>query len=355
MSLIQIVILAVIQGLAELLPVSSSAHVIAAEKLMHIDPSSPQATLLLVMLHTGTMFAVIVYFWKAWKRAFFSGTDRLLEFGIPIIIGTAVTGVVGLGLKVLIEHIIAHGHPERKAEVEELFGHLEILAAALAAVGVLILWAGFGARRRSGRHSITLVDSLIIGAVQGLALPFRGFSRSGSTISAGLLRGIEKVHIEEYSFALAVVLTPFAVLLEARRLIHHQAGDVPVGMHDFTPSLIGMVFSFAAGLLALRVLSRLLERGQWWVFGVYCLVAAGGVFGMYMAGYSHDYGGPDAEVTEDGGGAIPIGIAELLAVIHVKQDHQDGEGLEDHLGFATEGGAEVVSAAFGGAAQAGYE
>jgi undecaprenyl-diphosphatase len=96
MSLMQVVILAVIQGLAELLPVSSSAHVIAAAKLMRgrgvtgdspLDPSSPQFTLLLVMLHTGTMFAVIVYFWKAWKKAFFSSREqfwravKLIAFG----------------------------------------------------------------------------------------------------------------------------------------------------------------------------------------------------------------------------------------------------------------------------------
>lgn len=65
MNLIQILILAIVQGLAELLPVSSSAHVIAAEKLMGLDPTAPPMTLLLVMLHTGTMFAVIVYFWHA--------------------------------------------------------------------------------------------------------------------------------------------------------------------------------------------------------------------------------------------------------------------------------------------------
>ncbi|MGC7532782.1 undecaprenyl-diphosphate phosphatase, partial [Pandoraea pneumonica] len=67
MNLLQILVLAVIQGAAELLPVSSSAHVIAAEKLMGLDPTAPQMTLLLVMLHTGTMFAVIAYFWKSWR------------------------------------------------------------------------------------------------------------------------------------------------------------------------------------------------------------------------------------------------------------------------------------------------
>ena len=72
MTLSQILVLAIIQGAAELLPVSSSAHVIVAEKLMGLDPTAPEMTLLLVMLHTGTMFAVLVYFWKAWKQSFFS-------------------------------------------------------------------------------------------------------------------------------------------------------------------------------------------------------------------------------------------------------------------------------------------
>ena len=75
MSLLQVIVLAIVQGLAELLPVSSSAHVVVAEKLMGLDPSSPQMTLLLVMLHTGTMFAVIAYFWKTWKSAYFSSID----------------------------------------------------------------------------------------------------------------------------------------------------------------------------------------------------------------------------------------------------------------------------------------
>ena len=72
MNLLQILILAIIQGAAELLPVSSSAHVIVAEKLMGLDPTSPEMTLLLVTLHTGTMIAAIVYFWRSWKLTYFA-------------------------------------------------------------------------------------------------------------------------------------------------------------------------------------------------------------------------------------------------------------------------------------------
>ena len=134
MTILQIAILAIIQGLAELLPVSSSAHVIAVAKLMRLDPSSPQFTLLLVMLHTGTMFAVILYFWKAWQRAFFSSRDQTMQFIRVILIATVVTGALGFGLKIVIEKAIAHQHNGiGKAEIEELFNHLEIIAASLAA------------------------------------------------------------------------------------------------------------------------------------------------------------------------------------------------------------------------------
>ncbi|MDB5174594.1 MAG: UDP-diphosphatase [Phycisphaerales bacterium] len=289
MTLWHIVILAVIQGAAELLPVSSSAHVIAAARLMGIrDTASPQFTLMLVMLHTGTMFAVIVYFWKAWKRAFFSSSVSFYAFATRVIVATAVTGVIGFGLKIAIEKYMRHSHPGlEKAEIEELFKHLDLLAASLAAVGVLILISGLKSYRQRDRGTITIGDSLAIGAVQGLCLPFRGFSRSGATISVGLLRGVARIRLEEFSFALAVVLTPPIVLREALRLVHHhgETSAAPVGVHGFLPSILGMCFSFIAGLVALKILSRILEKGQWWVFGVYCLAAAGGVYWMYTHGY----------------------------------------------------------------------
>ena len=80
MSLVHVIILAVVQSLAELLPVSSSAHVVVTEKLLGLDPSSPPMTLLLVMLHTGTMFAVIVYFWRNWRGAYFRNADSFKRF-----------------------------------------------------------------------------------------------------------------------------------------------------------------------------------------------------------------------------------------------------------------------------------
>src|ERR1700722_16582252 len=193
MSLLKVIVLAIVQGLAELLPVSSSAHVIVAEKLMGLDPSSPQMTLLLVMLHTGTMFAVIAYFWKSWKQTYFASRDAFRSFVVRLVWATVLTGIVGEGMKKILEKTLLHGAP--KAEIEQLFSHLELIAPALAAAGILILIAGLLEKRNQtsatpgARESLTLSQAGWMGVVQGLALPFRGFSRSGSTISAGMLVG----------------------------------------------------------------------------------------------------------------------------------------------------------------------
>src|SRR5579862_3096632 len=95
MSLLRVILLAIVQGLAELLPVSSSAHVVVAEKLMGMDPSAPAMTLLLVMLHTGTMFAVIVYFWRQWRASYFQSRAAFNSFAARLIVATALTGLVG--------------------------------------------------------------------------------------------------------------------------------------------------------------------------------------------------------------------------------------------------------------------
>ena len=281
LNYLQILILALIQGACELLPVSSSAHVIAAEKIMGLDPSSPEMTMLLVMLHTGTMFAVIVYFWNGWKRDYFVSGGKLQWFAVQIVLATICTGVVGDGLKFIIEKVFMRGAAH--AEVEDLFSNLPLIAGALAAVGLLIIYAGWREEKTPRQSEIQPAHSVWIGLVQGICLPFRGFSRSGSTISTGLLLGLPKQKLEEFSFALAVVLTPPVIAKEALRLLKDQTpGGHESVLHLFLPSLVGMVFSFLAGLLALKWLSRWLEGGLWKIFGFYCLIAAAGVLILHF-------------------------------------------------------------------------
>jgi undecaprenyl-diphosphatase len=287
MTFLDVAILAVVQGLAELLPVSSSAHVVVAEKLLGQDPSSPPMTLLLVMLHTGTMFAVIVYFWRQWRSAYFASGAAFKAVAIRLILATAITALVGEIIIKILEKTALAGVPH--SEIEDLFSHLEFIAPALAAAGILILIAGLKGRGTpSGGapagEELGIRDAGVIGMVQGLCLPFRGFSRSGATISTGMLLGVEKPRAERFSFALAVVLTPPVVIREIWRL-KHAAPDLSSLTSVAFMSILGAILAFIAGLVALRWLSRWLESGRWYLFGIYCLIAAIGVALLHRAGY----------------------------------------------------------------------
>lgn len=288
MSILHVILLAIIQGLAELLPVSSSAHVVVAEKLMGMDPTAPAMTLLLVMLHTGTMFAVIVYFWRQWGRTYFRSAENFKTVVLQLIAASFATAVIGFGLIKIIEKFVLHG---THAQIEQLFGRLDLIAPALAVVGILILIAGLTEThtrpsQEEDSTGLNMGQAGWIGAIQGLCLPFRGLSRSGATISTGMLLGVAKARAEEFSFALAVILTPAADAREVWRLVkaEHLAGAAPIAS-AVMPSLLGMLFAFLAGLVALKWLSRWLESGRWYWFGVYCLVAAVVVEYLHHVGY----------------------------------------------------------------------
>ncbi len=281
MNLPTVFVLAIVQGIAELLPVSSSAHVILVERLLGLDPSAPEMTFLLVMLHSGTMLAVLVFFWSRWKRRLSKSNARRRVFAWMLAIATAATGAVGLGLQWVIEKLVMGGGT--RAAVENLFGDTTLIGTALAAVGVLIVVSGLlehKIEKRTGDSSL-VASSLWVGVVQGLCLPFRGFSRSGATISTALLRGMPRNLAEEFSFFLAVILTVPVVGREALRL----RSSAPAG--GAIPWLMGgcgLLLSFAAGLIAIRWLSSWLERGRWGWFGAYCLALAALVLALKFTG-----------------------------------------------------------------------
>ena len=294
MSLWHVTVLAIVQGLTELLPVSSSAHVIVTARLLHEKMSTPENALLLVLLHTGTMFAVIVYFWRRWMEEIFASGERIYGYAKLLFVSSLLSGLVFLPADKLVEHILSRGG--QHVDIEALFNKLNWIAPALALAGVLILYAGLREARqpetegenRTTRRGVQWMEAIAMGILQGFAIPFRGFSRSGVTISGGLLTGGERAEIESYSFAMAVVITPLAIAWELRRVYKtaHSGGFAPHWGPVLTPGIIGMIFSFVAGLLALKWLSRWLENGRWYWFGVYCLAAAGVVAYLYHMGYS---------------------------------------------------------------------
>lgn len=293
MSVWHVIVLAIVQGLAELLPVSSSAHVIVAAELMHENMSTPANALLLVLLHTGTMFAVIAYFWRRWMDEIFGSWARVLHYAKLIFVSSLLSGIVFAPIDKLVGHLLGSGG--HAADIELLFNKLNWIAPALALAGVLILYAGLREARRpeteeekrTAARGVQWGDAILMGILQGFAIPFRGFSRSGVTISGGLLTGGERRKIESYSFAMVVAITPLAIAWELRRVYKtaHLAGITVHWGPALTPGIIGMIFSFAAGMLALRWLSRWLENGKWHWFGIYCLAAAIVIGYLYHLGY----------------------------------------------------------------------
>ena len=260
---------------------------------MGLDPSSPPMTLLLVMLHTGTMFAVIAYFWKQWRATYFSSAAAFKAIAVRLVVATAITGIIGLAIE--------RGHRENRACAACRIPRSRICSAIWNSSrrrsrppGCSFSSRGCARRRlrraaRSDSGEVSLADAGIIGAVQGLCLPFRGFSRSGATISTGMLIGVSKPRAERFSFALAVVLTPPVVAREALRLVHAPPGVATPAQGSLQSvallSVFGAVLAFIAGLLALKWLSRWLESGRWYLFGVYCLVAAVGVALLHYRGF----------------------------------------------------------------------
>ena len=193
---------------------------------------------------------------------------------------------------------------------------IEIATTALAVAGILILWAGLREARRPDSHAPALGSGhasvhvtgdnaaqsapaavrepevgwrqvSLMGILQGFAIPFRGFSRSGVTISGGLLAGGKRSKVESFSFAMVVAITPLAIARELWR-VHKAAHAAALPVHwaaVLRPGMLGMVCAFFAGLLALKWLSSWLESGRWYWFGVYCLAAAAVTQWLYWRGW----------------------------------------------------------------------
>jgi undecaprenyl-diphosphatase len=262
-------ILGIIQGIAELLPVSSSAHVILAEKILGLDPRSPSQTWLLVVLHTGTMAAVLTYFGKSWLTSWKTSNSNKQDILKSLLIATLTTIVVGGVLSQIAVKLLLHG--QSHAEVEDLFGKLPLISLALAITGCTILFSSRYSNRFGNKLvSVNQYRSLIIGAIQGLCLPFRGLSRSGMTISTAMITGVEHTEAESFSFAIGVLITPLAIIKELYRLIHHETFSKDIAVHLLGQSLVGFLAAFIFGHLALQFLTNFLNRGRWVWFSYYC-------------------------------------------------------------------------------------
>lgn len=263
----------IVQGLTEFLPVSSSGHLIVVPFLFGWDHAFITSLAFSVMLHIGTLAALLAYFRSDWlrlvpaglaairDRSFMGDPDRRLAW--LLVAATIPAAFAGL----LLEDLISTA-----------FREIGLVTVTLVA-GAGILWL---ADRRGGRaKGITDVSfgvALGIGAAQALAL-VPGISRSGISISAARLAGLDRAAAARFSFLMATPITAGAALFEARRLL---AGEAGVGL-DVGPLAVGMVAAFVSGALAIRVLLQFLRSNSLDIFVWYRIVLAAIIIVAWLA------------------------------------------------------------------------
>jgi len=234
----QAIFLAIIQGLTEFLPISSSGHLVIFQKLFGLNPP----VLFDILVHVGTLGAIIAYFLKPLSKI--SKHTLLL-----VVIGTIPAVVVGLFLQTYITQI---------------FDSLKLVGVALLmTAGLLLVSKRFKLLNRRFKY-LKWQDALFVGIFQALAI-LPGVSRSGSTIVAGLARKLDRETAFRFSFYLAIPAILGALALQIPDLIDGQVNYLSQG-------ILGMIIAGAVGYEALKILEKTLLGAKFWLFGIYCLV-----------------------------------------------------------------------------------
>ncbi|NES16999.1 MULTISPECIES: undecaprenyl-diphosphate phosphatase [Micromonospora] len=268
------VLLGVVEGVTEFLPISSTGHLKITEGLLGVPVTDPSVVGFTAVIQIGAIAAVLVYFFTdivrfltAWWRGLFNPGLRAshdYRFAWWILYATLPVVVVGLLAKPLIDGPLAS---------------LWVVAASLV-VGSLIMWlADRRGRHARGEADVTLVDAMLVGASQILALLFAGFSRSGATMSVGLLRDLDRVAATRLSFFLSIPALTGAGIYELK--------DAAGGTVGVWPLVIGTVVSFVVAYASIAWLLRFIARHSFTTFVVYRLVVAAALFALLGTGALH--------------------------------------------------------------------
>ncbi|MEO0529202.1 MAG: undecaprenyl-diphosphate phosphatase [Planctomycetota bacterium] len=253
MDLVEILVLAIVQGLTEFLPVSSSGHLVVANAVLEHFGAPPTQDLVEVSiaLHLGTLASVLVYYRREIARLL--GEDR--RVAPLLILGTLPAAVVGIGIK--------KGLPDAAAD-----GVLEnvLVAGVMFPVTAAILIAGSHCLAGTGTYqSLTRLQVLAIGAAQAFAI-LPGISRSGSTIAAGLGVGLDRESASTFAFLLAIPAILGAGFLEATDILQEGSTGTSIAL-----LAVGFIVSFVVGWAALALLIQFVKRGKLAVFAWYLI------------------------------------------------------------------------------------
>jgi undecaprenyl-diphosphatase len=267
MNALQAIVLGIVQGLTEFLPISSSGHLRIVPAFFGWDDPGAAFT---AVIQLGTMAAVLLYFradlWRiavAWLRSLRDPSvrgDLDVRMGWYIILGTIPIAVLGLVFK---------------SPIENQFRTLELIGATLIVFGLVMLFAEARSRRDRPLRDITARDGLLIGLAQALAL-VPGVSRSGATISAGLLLNFDRAAAARYSFLLSVPAVVLSGLFELR---HAGEGNLPIGA-----TAIATLLAFVTGYASIAFLLRYLAHHTIAVFVGYRIVLGVVVIALAASG-----------------------------------------------------------------------
>jgi len=243
MTYIEAIISGVVQGLTEFLPISSSGHLVI---LHHYFGYQEPKILFNIFLHIGTLFAVLVYFWRDIIALF---TKRRRLFWL-VILGSIPTALIGFLFK---------------ESFEQQFLNIKVVGAMLF-ITALFLIAGEWQRKDKATTPLGWLKALVIGIVQGLAI-MPGISRSGSTISAGTILGLDREEAIKFSFLLSIPAVLGALLLKLTDGLKEASLTLPI----FT----GSVAAFLVGLFAIYVLVKAALSRKLKFFAIYCVLMGG--------------------------------------------------------------------------------
>ncbi len=258
MNWLEALILGLIQGLTEFLPVSSSGHLTIGQEILNLDTSASENLRFIVTVHIATVLSTITILWK---NIFFLAKGTLATtkwnneklYVAKILVATIPVFIVGIFFKDTVEQIFGSG--------------VLVVGICLLITATLLCFAYF-AKPRS-KDSISFTDAFIIGLSQAIAV-LPGISRSGSTIATGLILGNKKESIAQFSFIMVIIPILGQALLE----IINLATDPSLAEHslDLIPMLSGFIAAYVSGCLACKFMINLVKSGKLIYFAIYCVV-----------------------------------------------------------------------------------
>jgi len=280
MDWLDALILGIVQGLAEYLPVSSSGHIEICREILGLNLPGEEALMLNVALHVATVLSTLVVLWREFVplcASFFTfRNDANSRYVWKILLSCVPVAVVGLLFK---------------DKVEKLFGvndgggnNLLLIGICLCVTACLLAFAYFANRRAAGSRgrapmlkgdtgathgrNITWYDALIIGCSQAIAV-LPGLSRSGTTIATGMIIGDRREQVAQFSFFMVVIPILGEALLDLRKMLEAPAGETVLG---WLPLLVGFLAAFIVGCLACKWMLEIVKRGKLIWFSLYCVI-----------------------------------------------------------------------------------